>query len=93
MNIYSSETGQYALKNSVHWSIDGSFEVCKHTLFAQLWIVYAVTRNGARVPAAYFFLPDKKYTTYRVCLDALTLHGINPPKVLGLLNSSKVVQS
>ena len=77
---FASKTGLDLLKKAVLWSIDGTFEIMKPTMFSQLWIFYVLTETNASVPAAFFLLPDKKKSTYKIVLEKLNNLDVKPPK-------------
>ena len=58
---------------------DGTFEIVKHTLFEQAWILVGKSeRLMVTIPCAYFLLPDKTYETYKLIMQSLKYHGFEP---------------
>ena len=61
---FASETGVRELCGSTDWYGDGTFEICKPTMFSQLWMIVVKSSTGASIPAAFFLLPNKDHDTY-----------------------------
>ncbi len=67
------------MNNSEIWLADGTFEVTKHTIFYQLFIVTAKTKTNITVPTLFAFLPNKEFGTYGKVFEFLQSKGIEPP--------------
>ena len=56
---WCSNTGLSVLRSSKHLYGDGTFEICKYTLFHQLWVIVGRSdANKVSLPCAFFSLPE-----------------------------------
>ena len=86
------------LKNSEEWFLDGTFEIVKLTLFAQLYVVVArAPRSNLKIPCVFALLPDKTKATYMIMFKKLEDLGVTGPMMahiefeLGVYSSLKKV--
>ena len=91
---FASDNMLSILNSSQEWFVDGTFDVTRHTLFAQVrtllcfqfvyfgyfqaWIIVAKIGEFS-VPCAFFLLPDKTWTSYQKCLQSLVENNIMGP--------------
>ena len=78
---WCSNTGLSVLRSSKHLYGDGTFEICKYTLFHQLWVIVGRSDpNKVSLPCAFFLLPDKRKSTYVKILEKLLELGVKTLK-------------
>ena len=82
---WASANGVSVLKASTDIYGDGTFEVCKSTLFTQAWILVARSEQmDVSMACAFFLLPDKQYNTYSLVLNKIKELGVTTPQVFHL---------
>ena len=70
------------LNTADEWFIDGTWDICKNTMFEQVWVIVARKEPGISLPCAFYLLPNKQPETYRRALKAIKDKGVsNPAKV------------
>ena len=79
---WCSNTGLSVLGFSKHLYGYGTFEICKYTLFHQLWVIVGRSDpNKVSLPCAFFLLPDKRKSTYVKILEKLLELGVKNTEV------------
>ena len=80
---FSSPTMLQLLSSSNEWSLDGTWDICKATMFEQVWVAVAkVDPPGINLPCAFFLLPNKQPESYTLALEALMKKEVSPPAVV-----------
>ena len=91
---FASELGLSILKKAKDVYGDGTFEICKNTLFSQLWVVVARSeQNKLTTPCAFFLLPSKHHTVYTMILQKLKELGVTSPDVFHLDFEASAIKS
>ena len=67
---FSSPSGLDIMKKSESFYADGTFEMVQQTMFSQIWVIVCPV-GLISVPVAWFCLPNKEYTTYKIVLTCL----------------------
>ena len=82
---WASNYGIGILKSATDYYGDGTFEICKSTMFVQAWVLVAKsTTTNVCLPCAFFLLPDKLYATYHYVLLKLKDLGVTAPDIFHL---------
>ena len=69
---FASMSGMTVMANSEEWFIDGTFELVDSTLFKQVWVIVCPIHDSkTSIPVAFFFLPGKEYSLYKIVLDLI----------------------
>ena len=80
---FASPTMLQVLRGSKEWFIDGTWDIVAQTFFTQAWIIVAkLPSSEASVACAFFLLPDKQATTYKLALDALVDKEVPGPDLV-----------
>lgn len=77
--IFCSNEQKALLDGSDYWVADGTFEVVENTLFAQLFVIHALSPVGITVPCLYVLLPDKELSSYQRVFQYLRSEGVKQP--------------
>ena len=75
---FASSYGLDLMKKSDAFYGDGTFEMVKETKFSQVWVIVCPD-STISVPTAWFLLPNKEYTTYKMILNCLKNLGVEAP--------------
>lgn len=82
---WASDSGLAILKAASDIYGDGTFKICKYTMFPQAWILVAKSiPNNVTLPCAFFLLPDTQYLTYCLVLNKLKELGVPGPNFFHL---------
>ena len=76
---FSSPSGLDTMKNSESFFADGTFKMVQQTMFSHIWVIVCSV-GLISVPVAWFCLPNKEYTTYKIVLTCLKDRNIMAPK-------------
>ena len=79
---FASPTMLQVLRESREWFIDGTWDFVGRTFFSQAWIIVARLPSGLSVASAFFLLPDKQASTYKLALNALTEREVPGPDLV-----------
>ena len=77
--VFCSSTQKQVLAESSYWMGDGTFEICKPTMFTQVLIISASSKTGVTVPCVFAFLPGKEMMCYRQVFQVLKDNGLAAP--------------
>ena len=82
---FASESAMQVMKTSTDWYIDGTFELVNSTLFKQVWVIVCPINNySTSIPCAFFLLPCKEYTAYKMVMDCISSNDIPSPEKIHL---------
>ena len=78
---FASKSGMDVMKHTKDWFIDGTFEMVNSTLFKQVWVIVCpINGNSTSIPCAFFLLPGKEFTFYKMVLDCLKGKDVGAPE-------------
>ena len=80
---FASQMGIEVMKTATDWFIDGTFELVNSTLFKQLWVVTcAINETETTVPCAFYLLPCKEPSAYKMAFENLKSLGLEGPNTI-----------
>ena len=82
---FASVSAMQVMKTSSDWYVDGTFELVNSTLFKQVWVIVCPINNySTSIPCAFFLLPCKEYTAYKMVMDCISSNDIPSPEKIHL---------
>ena len=80
---FASNTAMEVMSNTSNWYIDGTFDMVTNTLFKQIWVIVCpINENDTTIPCAFFFLPGKEYSVYKLVLDIIKTRIATLPSII-----------
>lgn len=79
---FASPTMLQVLRVAREWFIDGTWDIVSQTFFTQAWVVVAKLDSGVSVASAFFLLPDKNTSSYKLALKCLKDNDVDGPELI-----------